>query len=96
MNINEAINTENTIVQKRSIDSVDMDGEVVMMDIENGRYYGFNSVGSRIWKIIEQPATIAKVISTLLEEFDVDTKTCEKTVMEFLNKLYDEDLITVA
>jgi hypothetical protein len=89
------ITLEDIIVQKREIDSVDMDGEIVMMDIDKGSYYGFNSVGSYIWKFTEKPSIVKDIVSMLLKEFEVDYKTCEKTVLEFLNRLHNEELITV-
>lgn len=93
---NKVINLESIVVQKSGLDSVDMDGEVVMMDIEKGKYYGFNSVASRIWQLINRPFKVREIISVLLQEFDVDAVSCEETVLKFLNQLCDEELVSVA
>lgn len=84
------------IVRNADIDSADIDGEIAMMNIEKGRYYGFNDVGSRIWELINTPVTIKQVTDILLKEYDVDVKECEKSVLEFINRLYNEELITKA
>ena len=95
MGKNMVILVEDVIAQKIGLDSTDMDNEIVMMDINKGKYYGFNSVGSRIWELIEKPLSVKEVISILLKEFNVDNKICEDTVLTFLNRLYNEKLITI-
>lgn len=86
----------NSIVEHRKdIDTTDLNGDIVMMDLEEGRYFSLNGVGSRIWELIEQPVEINKVIESLLKEYDVSRNECEKNVMEFLNKLYSAKIISV-
>lgn len=95
MGMNKNVTLEDIIVRKGELDSVDMDGEVVMMNIEKGKYYGFNSVGSRIWQLIEKPTTAKTVTYNLLQEFNVEASTCENTVLQFINDLYKEELISI-
>ena len=95
MSVGIAVGLDNFIVQKGELDSVDMDGDVVMMNIEKGKYYGFNHVGSHVWQLVGQPMAVKDVISVLLQEFDVDTKICEEAILDFVNKLYREELILV-
>lgn len=90
------INSLSVIVQKRGLDSTDLDDEVVMMDIDRGKYYNFNAVGSRIWEIIEKPISVKEVVGELLKEFDIDEKKCEASVLNFVNRLKDDELITIA
>lgn len=72
-----------------------MDGETVMMSIENGEYFGLNSVGSRMWELIENPIKVDTLIELLLDEFDVSREQCEAETMEFLNHLLDKKLLTI-
>ena len=72
------ISTEIIISQIEEIVASDIDGEIVMMSIENGEYYGLDEIGSRIWELIEKPVKVSNLIDTLLERFDVDRETCEK------------------
>lgn len=39
--------------------SSDLDGEVVMMSIDNGEYYGLDAVGSRVWALLERPQAVS-------------------------------------
>jgi hypothetical protein len=90
------ISIEDVITQKIGLDATDMDGEIVMMDLEKGKYYSFNEVGSRIWNIIEKPLVVKRIISILLDEFEVDEKACEESVLCFLDRIYNDELISVS
>jgi hypothetical protein len=72
-----------------------MDGETVMMSIDNGEYFGLDPVGSRIWTLIENPIRIDKLIEQLLEEFDATKEQCELDTLEFLNQLQDKNLLII-
>jgi len=72
-----------------------MDGETVMMSIENGEYFGLNPVGSRMWELIENPIEVDALIELLLDEFDVSREQCEIETMEFLNHLLEKKLLTI-
>ena len=89
------ININNVVSRRNDIDTTDLNGEIVMMDLEKGRYFSLNGVGSRIWEIIEEPIGINKIVDCLLEEYDVNRNECEENVLEFLGKLGDADIISV-
>ena len=75
--------------------SSSMDGETVMMSIENGEYYGLDPIGSRIWEIIENPIEVTKLIEMLLDEFEVSREQCQEDTLEFLNHLFEKKLLTI-
>jgi hypothetical protein len=71
----------------------EVDNEVVALSIDRGTCYGLNPVGSRIWKIIENPVAIDDICSRLMAEYDVDAATCERQVLDLLEELRSEGLI---
>lgn len=83
------------IVQNKKIDASDIDGDKVMMDLDKGMYFSLNSVGSRIWDIIENPITIDQVVEILLSEYDIDKNECKETVVSFIKGLEENELIKV-
>ena len=89
------ITTETVISQIEEIVDSDIDGETVMMSIENGEYYGLDDIGSRIWELIARPIKVSDLIDTLLERFDVDRETCEIDVLKFLNELNEDRILEV-
>lgn len=86
---------DSIVVQRFGIDTTDIDGEKAMMDIENGKYFILNSVGSSVWDFIVQPNSVKNIIFKLIEEYDVDNDTCEKSVFQLLERLKYEELINI-
>jgi len=85
-----------TIVSRiDGLPTVDLEGEIGMMHIEKGKYYGLDSVGSRIWELMNTPKTIDTIIQTLLEEYKVDVETCKDHVLEFVHVLNNAELLKV-
>lgn len=89
------INLEDIVYKNIDIDDTDLDGEKVMMNLNKGQYFMMNEVGSRIWQIIDNRISIKDIVNKLCCEYDVDEKTCNQTVIEFLKKLIKSDLIRV-
>ena len=87
----------NTIINKNlEIDDTDLDGEKVMMNLDKGEYFMMNEVGSRIGEIISEPINVRRIIDTLRSEYEVDEETCKDTVVEFLGRLNNADLISIS
>ena len=89
------VNIDSVITKNTEIDDTDLDGEKVMMNLDKGQYFMMNEVGSRIWELIEGNTSIKDIIKALTNEYEVEEETCEKTVIEFLGRLKDADLIQV-
>ena len=86
-----------TIINKNlEIDDTDLDGEKVMMDLDKGEYFMMNEVGSRIWEIINEPMNVKSIVDALRSEYEVDEETCKDTVIEFLGRLNNADLISIS
>ena len=73
--------------------SGNMDGEIVMLSVQRGEYFGLDKVGSRIWELIEHPILVIRLKSVLLEEYEVEESTCEKDLIEFLEDLEKKGLL---
>ncbi len=73
----------------------EIDGEVVMLSIENSEYYGMDKIGSRIWELIESPVSVNELIDKLLEEYDVTRDQCTHDTTGFLEQLAEKKLIYI-
>ena len=54
-----------------------------------------NEVGSRIWDIIINPISVEQIVITLNDEYDIERSVCETAVLDFLESVYNENLIEV-
>ena len=41
--------------------SGNMDGEIVMLSLQRGEYFGLDMVGSRIWELIEHSTFVGNI-----------------------------------
>ena len=72
-----------------------MDGEKVILSIENGKYYNLGEVGGEIWNQLSLPLNLESLITNLMKEFNVPRDMCEADVQSFLEKLLAEGLVQV-
>lgn len=89
------LNLETQLQRNPDMISTDMDGDTVMMSIERGEYFGINSVGSRVWELLETPMSIADVSRRICDEYEVDETQCQQDMLAFTNELLAKNLVEV-
>ncbi len=89
------ITSDTTVEVSKDQVSCDLDGEAAILNLKNGVYYSLDSVGARIWQLIQQPRTLDQIRTVVLEEYDVEPQRCERDLQELLQKLASEGLIEV-
>jgi hypothetical protein len=72
----------------------EIDGEILALSIEQGNCYGMNKVGSSIWNLLAEPIRICDLCTMLLTTYRVDPDVCERQVLDLLEELRTEGLIT--
>ena len=72
-----------------------IDGEVVMLSLKNGEYYGLDSIGTRIWELLEEDIMFSDIIRQLMNEFDVDEDLCLADTRAYLTQLLEKDLLII-
>jgi hypothetical protein len=82
-------------VQAENLVSSELDGETILMGVNQAAYFGLDATSQRIWDLIAQPKKVSDVCDQLIEEYDVDRATCEQQVFSFLTELNKESLIRV-
>ena len=50
----------------------DMDGEKVMLSIQNGKYYNLGELGGEIWDLIKEPISTQELVHSLQSQYDVE------------------------
>lgn len=61
--------------------------EIVMMDLDQGKYFSLNPVATRIWDLLEKPVTVDELCDLLMDEYDVEKEQCHAEVSEHLNEM---------
>lgn len=80
---------ENAILQRNDDKylSTEVDGETVIMNVDNGAYLGLNSVSSDIWEILENETPFNTLIETLLKTYEVTPKECKEDTTNILSAM---------
>jgi len=89
------IHVKSVVSKSNELLASEVDGEIVMMNIESGKYYGTNSVGSEIWKLLDSPILVSDICKKLTKDFEIDDATCETEVMDFLQSLEKESILNL-
>ena len=73
----------------------ELDGEAVLLNLESGKYYGLDPVGSRIWQFVQQTPLLRSVWQSMRDEFDAPADTLHTDLLTFIDELSGEGLITL-
>ncbi len=76
--------------------TAEVDGEVVMMSIERGRYFGLDDIGSDIWKRLDPPCSFGELIDRLAIDYDADRATIAADVRALLGRMAEQDVVRLA
>ena len=73
----------------------ELGSEVVMLSLRDGTYYGLDEVGAEIWRLIQAPMTIGRLVASLVDTYDVDAGRCRMDVISLITSLRDRGLVEV-
>lgn len=72
----------------------EVDGEAVLLSLDEGCYYGLDEVGTTIWKLIdEEKLEPDQVVARLTEIYEVETEQAREDLDRFLAELRESGLI---
>ena len=83
------------IVAAKEQVSADLGGEVAILHLKTGIYYGLNEIGAHIWNLVQEPRTFSELRDVFLNTYEVESEYCERDLKTFLEGLASEGLIEV-
>lgn len=87
--------TRNTIIcRKEGLETTELNDDIVMMDLDEGKYYALNSTAGAIWDKLQKPMSVSEIIDCLQKEYDIDDEKCYLDTIELLDSLKEAKLIT--
>lgn len=75
------------VVSARAVDAT------VLLDRKREAYYTLNEVGSRVWELVSEGATVVEMVERLLEEYDAPRPQLEHDVAATVRQLTDDQLL---
>ena len=90
----DTIDLQTVVVRAADLVHNELDGEVTMMNIESGKYYGLtSSVAADVWRLLETPVPAGRICADLMTRYRVDRDRCESEVLAFLQRMAAEGVV---
>ena len=81
------------VVRVADILSTEVNGQTVLLSIEQQKYFSMRTTSQRVWELLEAPCTLAQICEKLVQEYDVEPQACEREAETFLRDLWEQRLI---
>ncbi len=90
------VSRDSSVVATSEQASSELGGEAVILNLKSGLYYGLNPVGASIWNLLQQPRTVSEIRDAILAEYSIEPQQCESDLLELLQQLEAQGLISVS
>ncbi len=74
----------------------ELGGEMVVLDVEGGIYYGLNEVATRAWTLWLEGSTFGETLERLQSDYKVEVEVLRSDLTDLVRDLLDHGLIDVA
>ena len=81
------------IWERRDCVSAEVDGSLVLLDLESLKYHSLNATAAAIWEILSEPRTEDRIVEILCERYNVSPEQCRISLDKLLETLAASELI---
>jgi hypothetical protein len=74
----------------------ELDGEAVLLNLDNGRYYGLDEVGTRLYALLTGSESVEAALAAAIAEYEAGEETIRGDLSALISRLADEGLIESA
>lgn len=75
--------------------SCDIGNQMAILNLKSGIYYGLDSVGSRVWELVQEPRPIGEIEAKLVAEYDVEPARLQPELRGLCDELAEAGLIEI-
>ncbi len=68
-------------------------GTVVLLDMDDGRYFTLDEVGGRVWDLCDGSRTVLEMAALLEDEYEAPQAAIERDLLALLTDLAHERLV---
>jgi len=74
----------------------EVDGEMVLLDMNSENYYGLDRVATDIWHLLQEGKSLEETVEELLELYDVEEQRLRHDLELFVSQLTERGLAELA
>ncbi len=87
------MNLDRTIARAPNVISQEVAGETVLLDLDSEHYFGLDSVGTRLWQVIEEKGQLQAIVDTRLQEYEVEEERLLQDLEALLHDICCKGLV---
>jgi len=88
---------DDTLTASPDVIAREVGGEMVLMHLGSGTYFGLNPVGGRIWQLLdERSRTVADLAATITAEYEAPAEQVAADVLALADDLARHELVSIA
>lgn len=91
----EAVTLASRVRPSEDVVSRDLSGELVLLNLRTGVYFGLDPVGTRMWHLMCEHQSLRKVLDSIVEEYAVAEAQGAQDLLAFAALLREKGLIEV-
>lgn len=83
------------VIAAKNVLFEEVEGEAICLNLENGKYYGLDSVGTRVWLLLLECGYVEHAYQVLLTEYDVSADRLWQDLCDLLDDLVSHGLLQI-
>ena len=87
--LNDSVKIDDQVVFR------ELEGEMVLLNLETGIYFGLDPVGTRIWTLLREHESLQQVFEVLLQEYDVPEPVLKADLLRLAREFTSHGLARV-
>ena len=85
------------ISRNQDVAFTQIDDDMVIMSPENSFFYGVNSVGAKIWSLLELNAlSLGEICELIQRDYDVNEAQCVSDSMQFIEAMVEQNFLMIS
>jgi hypothetical protein len=73
----------------------DLGGESVLLNLDSGKYYGLDPVGTQMWNLLAERGQVEPVYQAMLDEYEVSEDKLQTDLLELVERLAEQGLLII-
>jgi hypothetical protein len=96
MTAGDALTMSTIIVAAEQQISCEVGDEAVLLNAEDGEYYGLNPVAASVWRTISEPRSLDTVRDALLAEYSgISPDECERALLALVGEMLSLGVVRI-
>jgi hypothetical protein len=90
-----SLSVNSCVVATRDHVSCELDGEAVILSLDDAVYYGLNETALVIWNLMQKPTFVWEIRDEIVRQFQIESDNCEGDLLNLLGQLKDSSLLQI-